>query len=543
MSANSAIVDDRDPGIQYVGTWNQAGSSEEFDSTTTWSSTQGTSASFTFVGTSVTVFGTVAAKNPPDATLGFAVDKTTTGSFEPASGMTSDIHHQVLWASPSLANGTHTLVITQTEAQATGVIYLDYIMYETTSDTAGAYFVDDGDPRIVYTPSWTQAGAEYDFLHTTHGSNAAGDSFLFTFQGKSISFYGDINNGTVGQVLNASMSIDKGPPVFFVPPIQPAAVTSNNLIYNSGDLSDGTHTLVVTAENAHPVWFDYLLVTPNSPGYSVSGSPTSGSTSTGSAPSGSSTASSLGSNSSTLKKKTPIGAIVGPVIGVLALVAIAALLFFWCRRRRQPRESQPANFQPSPFSEMAPNLPIASAHGGYSSVPNASDPAFVSVGYSDVPNSSQSAFASAGGSSSLASAGHGHNAGHPAALPAGAMYAAPTSVTSAGIMMHQLHPQPAQAAPLTPVRRHAQNPSLTLSDDSLAPASSPPAGAGSWSGPQSSSSSSVSALSNFQPPVSQIRPSSKLAREARETQRWNEATGITTGPLSPTGEAPPQYAE
>ncbi|KAJ7775148.1 hypothetical protein B0H16DRAFT_1713576 [Mycena metata] len=526
MSTNSVIVDDRDPGIQYVGTWNQAGSSEEFHSTTTWSSTKGTSASFTFAGTSVTIYGTVAAVNPPNATLGFAVDKTTTGSFAPANGMTSDIHNLVLWASPSLANGTHDLVITQTEAQTSGVIYLDYIMYETSSDTAGPYFVDDRDPRIVYTPSWTESGAEYDFQHTTHGSNSAGDSFSFTFQGTSISFYGDINNGTAEQVLNASMSVDKGPPVFYVPPIQPAAVTSNNLIFNSGGLSDGTHTLVVTAENAHPVWFDYLLVTPNSPGYSVSVS----STSTGSAPSGSSTASSLGSKSSAFKKKTPVGAIVGPVVGVLALVAIAALFFLCWRRRRQPRESQPG---PALFSEVAPHLPIAAAHGGYSSVPNASDSAFVG-GYSDVPNSSQPPFASASGSSRLASAGHSHNAGYSAALPAGAMYAAPTSVPSSGPIMHQLHPQPAQAAPLTPVRRHAQNPSLTLSDDSLAPGSSRPAGAGSGQG--SSSSSSISAL---QPPVSQTRPASKLAREARETQRWNEVNGIT----SPTGEAPPQYAE
>lgn len=50
MSSNVAIVDDRDTSIHYVGPWNQEGNSDEFDSTTTVSVTEGTTASFSFVG-------------------------------------------------------------------------------------------------------------------------------------------------------------------------------------------------------------------------------------------------------------------------------------------------------------------------------------------------------------------------------------------------------------------------------------------------------------------------------------------------------------
>jgi len=209
----------------------------------------------------VTVFGTVAANNPPDAALSFAVDKPTTGTFTPPNNMTSDVHHTTLWTSPVLASGTHTLVLTQTTAQAACVIYLDYLMYKTTSNTVGPYFVDDNNPAIKYTPaaSWGTGGAEYDFLHTTHGSNAAGASFSYTFQGKGISFYGDINNGTL---MSASISIDGGAAVSYVAPTQPSTVTSNNQFFKSGELSDGSHTLVVTAKNANPIWLDYILVTP-----------------------------------------------------------------------------------------------------------------------------------------------------------------------------------------------------------------------------------------------------------------------------------------
>lgn len=50
VSTNVAIVDDRDPAIDYVGAWVSAGAAEEFKSSTTVSVTPGTTASFTFNG-------------------------------------------------------------------------------------------------------------------------------------------------------------------------------------------------------------------------------------------------------------------------------------------------------------------------------------------------------------------------------------------------------------------------------------------------------------------------------------------------------------
>jgi hypothetical protein len=148
--------------------------------------------------------------------------------------------------------------------------------------------------------------------------------YLTGFAGKSISFYGGINNGSVGEVLNASIVIDGGPPKFFVPGIQPDALTTNNLIFDSGDLTDGNHTIVVTAQNDHTVWTDYFLVTPSTlaPGTlsvpAASPSPTS-------RPS---------------QKSTPIGAIVGLVVGGLVVIALAvAVILFWRRRHRRVIQS------------------------------------------------------------------------------------------------------------------------------------------------------------------------------------------------------------
>jgi hypothetical protein len=113
--------------------------------------------------------------------LTFSVDGSISGTYTPPT-LTADIHHEPLWMSPTLSRGSHDLVITQTAAQAEGVIFLDYIMYNTTS-TSMPYFIDDRDPRITYTPPWTQEGSDQDFQHTVQRTSTAGDSFSLEFEG------------------------------------------------------------------------------------------------------------------------------------------------------------------------------------------------------------------------------------------------------------------------------------------------------------------------------------------------------------------------
>jgi hypothetical protein len=136
-----------------------------------------------YPGSSVTVFGTVGVRNPPQASLSFVVDNSITGAYT-APSLPSDIHHEALWTSPTLNEGSHTIVITQTTAQSAGVIFLDYIMYNTSSSTVHPYFIDDRDPRIKYSAAWRKFGSDPDFQHTSQGSTFAGDSFSLQFEGK-----------------------------------------------------------------------------------------------------------------------------------------------------------------------------------------------------------------------------------------------------------------------------------------------------------------------------------------------------------------------
>jgi hypothetical protein len=48
------------------------------------------------------------------------------GEYEPV-GLTTDIHHEAIWTSPTISSGSHTLTITQSTAQSLGVLFLDYM--------------------------------------------------------------------------------------------------------------------------------------------------------------------------------------------------------------------------------------------------------------------------------------------------------------------------------------------------------------------------------------------------------------------------------
>ncbi|KAK6966819.1 hypothetical protein R3P38DRAFT_873322 [Favolaschia claudopus] len=353
MTTNTAIVDDRDPTISYSGSWVLTGSIEEFNSTTTFSTEQDASATFNFNGTSVTVYATIAATDlTTQPTWTFTVDGSSLGSYTPANGLTAVVHHQALWSSPSLSlnDGLHNLVIKQTSGTNTGVLYLDYIMFTTTSASVSAYFVDDRDPRIQYNPAWKLFGSEGDFQHTSQASQGQGDSLTFQFEGKSISFYGGVTSPTV----NASISIDGGPPTFWVPPN--TAIQTNNGIFNSGDLTPGIHKLVVTATNDQPVWADYFLVTPNPPG-SVPSSSSARSSSSSASPSYIGPDSYHPSNS---VNAAPIGTIVGVGIGIGLPLLLGLSLFI--RRRRKRRAAGQAQSDDSPQNQP-PQMSSASAPG------------------------------------------------------------------------------------------------------------------------------------------------------------------------------------
>ncbi|KAJ7250697.1 hypothetical protein C8J57DRAFT_1521102 [Mycena rebaudengoi] len=346
MSTNLAIVDDRDVSIRYSGVWSDAGDASEYASTTRWSTRSGSTASFSFIGTSVTVYGSIAPNATSAAKLAFAIEGTThAGEFSPKNSSTV-VRQEPLWTSPALGSGPHTLVITQAVGLAgDGPVFLDYLMYAATAESTGvtSYFVDDRDPP-----------------HQIHRN---GDSFSFTFEGTSVAFYGGIGQTDNAQDLfNASIVLDGAPPVFYVPPANISSPTTNNLIFQSGILDFSNHTLTVTAENERSVGVDYFLIGPGRAPPTTPASPSSSDRSTVSPP------------SSAAQKSTPVGAVAAAVVGAVVLVALViGAIFFMRRRKRLVADAELAAepfppFLPASTSEYLASSPTSSGHGGTASI-------------------------------------------------------------------------------------------------------------------------------------------------------------------------------
>ncbi|KAG8786961.1 hypothetical protein FRC15_010369 [Serendipita sp. 397] len=131
------IVDDRDLSILYSGTWEPNGAESEYLHTTsqTPKGPNGGTATFTFEGTGIAVYGTTDAnaRNGGNAThLAFTLDGFTT-QYDGIPN--SDVMKNVrFFSNQSLPNGKHTLNFTLLDEN---ICYFDYLVYSNDGSEVG----------------------------------------------------------------------------------------------------------------------------------------------------------------------------------------------------------------------------------------------------------------------------------------------------------------------------------------------------------------------------------------------------------------------
>ncbi|KAH7885406.1 hypothetical protein F5I97DRAFT_1810893 [Phlebopus sp. FC_14] len=127
----TTLVDDNDPRIMYTGLWFTSGVSPEYHNTTHGTYAAGSSASFNFTGTSISVFGTVgpanlyAEENRPPISM-YNLDDSPAVFFTGPLLNSASYHYQ-FYTSPPLDAGIHSLVITSVNMSNT--LWLDYLQY------------------------------------------------------------------------------------------------------------------------------------------------------------------------------------------------------------------------------------------------------------------------------------------------------------------------------------------------------------------------------------------------------------------------------
>ncbi|KAJ7578672.1 hypothetical protein C8J56DRAFT_1111701, partial [Mycena floridula] len=129
-------VDDFDPIFQYSSTggasdWYTAGTSSEFDNTVHSTRKAGATVTISFSGAFINVYGTIPAYRSDfvsPITSSYTIDGGTPKPFAANLFSGSPVEYQQqFFASGSLQNGPHTLVIESTTAE--GAFYLDYVSF------------------------------------------------------------------------------------------------------------------------------------------------------------------------------------------------------------------------------------------------------------------------------------------------------------------------------------------------------------------------------------------------------------------------------
>ncbi|KAF7300367.1 hypothetical protein HMN09_00920000 [Mycena chlorophos] len=357
------VVDDADDSIHYASNgWyianpqalNALGNfGPVYKNTSHGTTTNGSTLSFGFSGTTVEVTGTIAVQKLADGSYDPTWVCTVDGSPIPNPNPTfayPENNWSLCSASSLSPSSPHTLEITvHTRGTA---FYVDNIFYTPTVDPtalAGAVLeVLNTDSSVSFGTGWEGWGAQ-------NVTRMAGSEVTLSFRGTAMSLIGYVPEELPRNATTARYSIDGGAPTTIR--LAGLAAGSTTTMYNVvilqvDSLSPDNHTLVVTYDGSNattPLPVGAFYVTNSAT--TSSGSTTTGSgnpSSPSSQPISSSTAASLSASST----KSPKAAIAGGTIASIVAIALLALLFFWARRKRRDIRENMVGTRPQPFMEM-----------------------------------------------------------------------------------------------------------------------------------------------------------------------------------------------
>ncbi|KAJ7903207.1 hypothetical protein B0H13DRAFT_1717337 [Mycena leptocephala] len=322
------LIDDADSAIQYGAGWAAADTSKldglgnygpVHAGTSHGTTTDGSTLSFKFSGTSIAVFGTIDIANTNGVvtpTWTCLVDGVAIPEQDPTFQFPEN--NWDLCEQSQLSAGAHTLTI---NVQTTGrTFYIDYLLYTPTADVDLDGVVleyRNTDASVSFQSGWQTWGVQ-------NVTQSNGASVALNFHGTAATLIGYIPIELPKNSTSASYAIDGGASTSFT--LAGLAQGGTTTVYTVPilqitGLSPAVHKLVVTynGDSSHtPLPVGVFYVT-NAVVTAVDPPP----------PPLSSTLISFHTST-----RTPISAIIGAIIGGL-LIALLAGGIFWCRKRRR----------------------------------------------------------------------------------------------------------------------------------------------------------------------------------------------------------------
>ncbi|KAF9462292.1 hypothetical protein BDZ94DRAFT_1166190 [Collybia nuda] len=256
MPSLNITIEDTSPVISYSTGWRAGHSSGDqsanrySQSSFTVTNVQGATASFSFNGTSVGIFG---AKRGNHGAYQVKLDSTL---YPPNSGKANDpgIFQTPLFSAAGLSQGFHTVTLTNQEGS---FLDIDFITWETTvgTNSSGNFYVNtvqDTSPSFTYLPSETDWGVPSKNIGSFmggsgHATTKSGASLTYSFDvGESVSLYGPVGpDGSLfavhvdGSSASAYTTVQE----FYTP---------QSLLYHASSLGPGSHNLTLICQPINP---------------------------------------------------------------------------------------------------------------------------------------------------------------------------------------------------------------------------------------------------------------------------------------------------
>ncbi|HEY1734428.1 MAG TPA: hypothetical protein VGG23_08280, partial [Acidimicrobiales bacterium] len=241
----TAVVDGNTTGttndeFDYGANWGvTTGVSDMYDGTANWSHVAGASATFGFSGNQVALH---AVKDVDQGIMTVSVDGGTPATVDDYSATRNA--SGIVWTSPVLPTGTHTLTIVNTgqkNAASSGInIAIDRAdVYQ--AETVDESWTGTGTDQFNYSAGWGETTGISDmYAGTAHWNPNAGGTATFTFTGNEAALHAvqDVDQGRM------TVSVDGGTPATVDD--YSATRNANAIVWTSGSLSTGTHTVTVT---------------------------------------------------------------------------------------------------------------------------------------------------------------------------------------------------------------------------------------------------------------------------------------------------------
>ncbi len=249
--AGCTKLNNTDPSITYTGTWALSSNRNkgDYNNDVQYTSSNGSSLSFTFTGTGVTTY---MPKYSSYGNFTVTVDGVSKGTFNATA--TTYTPQSATYSIDGLAYGTHTVTLTKTSGT---YMQLDFIQYRT--GCAGCTVVNNTSTSISYAGTWALSSNRNkgDYDNDVQYTATNGNSFSFTFTGTGVTVYMP-KYTSYGNFTVTVDGVSKGTFNAISTTYLPQSAT-----YSVEGLTSGAHTITITkAATTGYLQLDYIAYRP-----------------------------------------------------------------------------------------------------------------------------------------------------------------------------------------------------------------------------------------------------------------------------------------